>query len=56
LKIYNLIRDLKPENLLYDKAGPDGQIKIADFGVSRHLKTGKKFHRTVGTVDSSISL
>jgi serine/threonine protein kinase len=29
--------DVKPENILYDKKGPDAKIKITDFGLSRIL-------------------
>lgn len=28
-------RDLKPENLLYSKDGPDGVLKLTDFGFAK---------------------
>lgn len=34
-------RDLKPENLLYSKKGPDGVIKLTDFGFAKELTSYK---------------
>jgi serine/threonine protein kinase len=41
-----LYRDLKPENILLDK---NGNCKLADFGISKILKKGKKTMSFVGT-------
>jgi Serine/threonine protein kinase len=45
-----IFSDIKPENILFDKRGPNAIAKIADFGVSRTVKKGKKMHKPVGTV------
>lgn len=42
-------RDLKLENFLFDDAGPDGELKMIDFGLSKHFKAGSKYHEPVGT-------
>lgn len=34
-------RDLKPENLLYTKKGPDGVLKLTDFGFAKEIHTIK---------------
>lgn len=39
-------RDLKPENILIDI---DGHIKIADFGLSRHIKFLEKSYSFCGS-------
>lgn len=31
-------RDLKPQNLILSKAGPEAELKIADFGFARILQ------------------
>ena len=40
-------RDLKPENILYDSEGPNGVLKIADFGVSRVLTHPQELLSTI---------
>ena len=42
-------RDLKLENFLFDKVGPDGELKMIDFGLSKHFRSGETHHETVGT-------
>lgn len=42
-------RDLKLENFLFDDAGPDGELKMIDFGLSKHFTAGSKHHEPVGT-------
>jgi tRNA A-37 threonylcarbamoyl transferase component Bud32 len=42
-------RDLKLENFLFDDPGPDGELKMIDFGLSKHFKAGSKHHEPVGT-------
>jgi serum/glucocorticoid-regulated kinase 2 len=39
-------RDLKPENILMDD---EGYLKIADFGMAKHLKEGEKTMSFCGT-------
>lgn len=39
-------RDLKPENILIDL---DGHIKIADFGLSKHIKFFEKSYSFCGS-------
>jgi|AntRauTorckE5430_2_1112549.scaffolds.fasta_scaffold02228_2 calcium-dependent protein kinase len=40
-------RDLKLENFLF--AGPEGELKMIDFGLSKHFNDGSKHHEPVGT-------
>eukprot|EP01116_Phalansterium_solitarium_P006204 TRINITY_DN18505_c0_g1_i1.p1 TRINITY_DN18505_c0_g1~~TRINITY_DN18505_c0_g1_i1.p1 ORF type:complete len:291 (+),score=36.37 TRINITY_DN18505_c0_g1_i1:358-1230(+) len=42
-------RDLKPENLLLESDSTDAQVKLADFGLSAFLTSGKKLTKAVGT-------
>lgn len=44
-----ICRDIKPENFLISKPGPDGQVKAADFGLSQFFKPGKPFKSLVGS-------
>ena len=40
---------LKLENVLFDVDGPDAELKVCDFGLSKHFKTGKHMHTLLGT-------
>jgi len=42
-------RDLKLENFLFDSPGPDAELKMIDFGLSKHFKSGEYHHEPVGT-------
>jgi len=42
-------RDLKLENFLFDHAGADSELKMIDFGLSKHFKSGDIHHEFVGT-------
>ncbi len=47
LHSYGIVyRDLKPENILMDD---DGYLKIADFGMAKHLKGDEKAMSFCGT-------
>jgi serine/threonine protein kinase len=41
-----IYRDLKPENILMDD---EGYLKLADFGMAKHLKEGEKTMSFCGT-------
>ncbi len=42
-------RDLKPENLLFNTTGPDGVIKVTDFGLSKFSEAGNRLQTACGT-------
>ncbi len=42
-------RDLKLENFLFSKPDSDSDLKMIDFGLSKHLKYGEKERDAVGT-------
>lgn len=42
-------RDLKLENFLFDKKGPDASLKLIDFGLSKHFAAHEKMHQVVGS-------
>jgi calcium-dependent protein kinase len=42
-------RDLKLENFLFSTASPDSELKMIDFGLSKHFKFGEVQHEAVGT-------
>ena len=42
-------RDLKLENFLFDKKGPDASLKLIDFGLSKHFAEHEKMHQVVGS-------
>ena len=42
-------RDLKLENFLFCSNSPDSELKMIDFGLSKHFKFGEVQHEAVGT-------
>ena len=42
-------RDLKLENFLFSSSDPDSELKMIDFGLSKHFKFGEVQHEAVGT-------
>jgi len=42
-------RDLKLENFLFSTRHPDSELKMIDFGLSKHFKYGEVHHEAVGT-------
>jgi len=42
-------RDLKLENFLFDHSGSNAELKMIDFGLSKHFKIGDIHHEPVGT-------
>jgi len=42
-------RDLKLENFLFSTNNPDSELKMIDFGLSKHFKYGEVQHEAVGT-------
>ena len=44
-------RDLKPENIMLEENKDYSQIKIIDFGLSRHFENDEIIHQAIGTPD-----
>ncbi|GFH31288.1 uncharacterized protein HaLaN_30301, partial [Haematococcus lacustris] len=42
-------RDLKPENFLLTSKGPEGELKLTDFGLGVFFKPGERFRDLVGS-------
>lgn len=42
-------RDLKLENFLFSTTSPDSEIKMIDFGLSKHFTHGQQHNEAVGT-------
>ena len=42
-------RDLKLENFLFSSSAPDSELKMIDFGLSKHFRYGEELHEAVGT-------
>ena len=42
-------RDLKLENFLFSSNAPDSELKMIDFGLSKHFRYGEVQHEAVGT-------
>ena len=42
-------RDLKLENFLFSSVHADSELKMIDFGLSKHFQYGEVHHETVGT-------
>jgi calcium-dependent protein kinase len=42
-------RDLKLENFLFTSTKPDSQVKMIDFGLSKHFEIGQQLNELVGT-------
>lgn len=42
-------RDLKLENFLFSSSAPDSELKMIDFGLSKHFRYGEVHHEAVGT-------
>ncbi|KAL7536604.1 hypothetical protein ACHAXR_007276 [Thalassiosira sp. AJA248-18] len=42
-------RDLKLENFLFSDTGAESELKMIDFGLSKHFKFGEVQHEAVGT-------
>lgn len=43
-------RDIKAENILFESEEPDSEIKLIDFGMSRHFTRGEDMKEQIGTV------
>ena len=44
------LRDLKPENLLYESENDNSALKVIDFGTSRSFDPNIKMNQKFGTV------
>ena len=44
-----LYRDLKLDNFLFSSKDPDSELKMIDFGLSKHFKNGEVHNDAVGT-------
>ena len=42
-------RDLKLENFLFSSTSENSELKMIDFGLSKHFKYGEELHEAVGT-------
>jgi calcium-dependent protein kinase len=42
-------RDLKLENFIFSSKAPDSDLKMIDFGLSKHFRYGEVHHEAVGT-------
>ena len=42
-------RDLKLENFLFSSKDPESELKMIDFGLSKHFAVGEVLHEAVGT-------
>ena len=42
-------RDLKLENFLFSSTAKDSELKMIDFGLSKHFRFGEVHHEAVGT-------
>ncbi|GMI11759.1 hypothetical protein TrRE_jg12341, partial [Triparma retinervis] len=42
-------RDLKLENFIFEDRSPDSELKLIDFGLSKHFEHGDVQHEAVGT-------
>ena len=42
-------RDLKLENFLFSSSSQDSELKMIDFGLSKHFRYGETLHEAVGT-------
>jgi calcium-dependent protein kinase len=42
-------RDLKLENFLFSTTSPDSELKLIDFGLSKHFTHGQQHYEAVGT-------
>jgi len=42
-------RDLKLENFLFSSRKPGSELKLIDFGLSKHIQCGEEQHESVGT-------
>ena len=48
--IYITLRDLKPDNIVFEKKNPNSTIKIIDFGRSKIFSPKEGLNELTGTV------